>query len=76
MDAVLEFVQAGLGVAVVPSTVVRGRFKVTSLTTPGLRRTVLLARRRGLEPPRAAQVLIERLTEHLRATRRSGTTAD
>jgi DNA-binding transcriptional LysR family regulator len=65
MDAVLEFVQAGLGVAVVPSTVVRGRFTVTAISTPGLHRTVLLARRRGLEPPRAAQVLIERLTEYL-----------
>lgn len=65
MDAVLEFVQAGLGVAVVPSTVVRGRFKVTSISTPGLHRTVLLARRRGLEPPRAAQVLIESMTEFL-----------
>ncbi len=65
MDAVLEFVQAGLGVAVVPSTVVRGRFTVTAISTPGLHRTVLLARRRGLEPPRAAQVFIEDLTASL-----------
>ena len=68
MDAVLEFVQAGLGVAVVPSTVVRNRFRVTSITTPGLHRTVLLARRRGLEPPRAAQVLIETLIAFLRTS--------
>jgi DNA-binding transcriptional LysR family regulator len=68
MDAVLEFVQAGLGTAVVPSMVVRGRFKVTPISAPGLHRTVLLARRRGLEPPRAAQVLIESLTEFLRAS--------
>jgi DNA-binding transcriptional LysR family regulator len=67
MDAVLEFVQAGLGVAVVPRTVVRGRFRATPIAAPGLHRTVLLARRRGLEPPRAAQVLIESLTEFLRA---------
>jgi DNA-binding transcriptional LysR family regulator len=73
MDAVLEFVQAGLGVAVVPSTVVRGRFRVTAISTPGLHRTVLLARRRGLEPPRAAQVLIESLTEFLRSTSVAGT---
>ncbi len=66
MDAVLEFVQAGLGVAVVPSTVVRGRFTVTRISTPGLHRTVLLARRRGLEPSHAAQALIESLTEFLR----------
>jgi DNA-binding transcriptional LysR family regulator len=72
MDAVLEFVQAGLGVAVVPRTVVRDRFRATPIAAPGLHRTVLLARRRGLEPPRAAQALIESLTEYLRA----GTGAD
>jgi DNA-binding transcriptional LysR family regulator len=66
MDAVLEFVQAGLGVAVVPSTVVRDRFRATPISGPGLHRTVLLARRRGLEPPRAAQALIENLIEFLR----------
>jgi molybdate transport repressor ModE-like protein len=65
MDAVLEFVRAGLGVAVVPSTVVRDRFRATPLA-PGLYRTVLLARRRGLEPPRAAQALIDGLTGFLR----------
>ena len=68
MDAVLEFVQAGLGVAVVPSTVVRDRFRATPISSPGLHRTVLLARRRGLEPPRAAQVLIEHLIGFLRAS--------
>jgi DNA-binding transcriptional LysR family regulator len=67
MDAVLEFVNAGLGVAVVPSTVVRGRFRVTPFASPGLSRTVMLARRRDLEPPRAAQALIERLVDGLRA---------
>jgi DNA-binding transcriptional LysR family regulator len=66
MDAVLEFVDAGLGVAVVPSTVVRKRFRATPFSAPGLSRTVLLARRRALEPPRAAQVLIEMLVEYLR----------
>ena len=66
MDAVLEFVEAGLGVAVVPSTVVRERFRATPLAAPGLHRTVLLARRRGLEPPRAAQALIAGLTDFLR----------
>jgi DNA-binding transcriptional LysR family regulator len=67
MDAVLEFVAAGLGVAVVPSTVVRNRFRATPISGPGLHRTVLLARRRGLEPPRAAQALIDGLIEYLRA---------
>ncbi|MDX6240575.1 MAG: hypothetical protein QOG10_5395 [Kribbellaceae bacterium] len=66
MDAVLEFVNAGLGVAVVPSTVVRNRFRVTPFSAPGLSRTVVLARRRDLEPPRAAQALIESLVEYLR----------
>ena len=66
MDAVLEFVDAGLGVAVVPSTVVDDRFRATPFRTPGLSRRVLLARRRDLEPPRAAQVLIERLVDYLR----------
>jgi DNA-binding transcriptional LysR family regulator len=66
MDAVLEFVQAGLGLAVVPSTVVRSRFRATPISDAGLHRTVLLARRRGLEPPRAAQALIETLIEYLR----------
>ena len=66
MDAVLEFVDAGLGVAVVPSTVVDDRFRATPFRAPGLSRRVLLARRRDLEPPRAAQVLIERLVDYLR----------
>jgi DNA-binding transcriptional LysR family regulator len=66
MDAVLEFVDAGLGVAVVPSTVVDDRFRATPFRAPGLSRRVLLARRRDLEPPRAAQVLIEMLVDYLR----------
>lgn len=73
MDAVLEFVQAGLGVAVVPSTVVRNRFKATPISAPGLHRTILLASRRGLEPPRAAQALIESLIEFLRVGAASAT---
>ena len=73
MDAVLEFVQAGLGVAVVPSTVVRNRFRATPISAPGLHRTVLLARRRGLEPPRAAQMLVETMIEFLRAGAASDT---
>jgi DNA-binding transcriptional LysR family regulator len=73
MDAVLEFVQAGIGVAVVPSTVVRNRFRATPISAPGLHRTVLLARRRDLEPPRAAQVLIESLIAFLRDSAANGT---
>jgi DNA-binding transcriptional LysR family regulator len=57
MDAVLRFVEAGLGVAVVPSMVVagRGRLRVTPIAPPGLTRTVALAHRRDVEPPRAAR---------------------
>jgi DNA-binding transcriptional LysR family regulator len=57
MDAVLRFVEAGLGVAVVPSMVVAGRERLhtTPLAAPGLSRTVALAHRRDVEPPRAAR---------------------
>ncbi|HEY2791717.1 MAG TPA: LysR family transcriptional regulator [Micromonosporaceae bacterium] len=65
MDAVLEFVRAGLGHAIVPSTVVRDRFRVTPFAQPGLRRTVLLARRREPRPPRAAQALAEAIINSL-----------
>jgi len=66
MDAVLEFVDAGLGVAVVPSTMVDGPLRATPFRAPGLSRRVLLARRRDLEPPRAAQTFIEMLVDYLR----------
>ncbi len=57
MDAVLRFVEAGLGVAVVPSMVVAGRdrLRATRFAPPGLSRTVALAHRRDVEPPRAAR---------------------
>ncbi|WP_073384662.1 LysR substrate-binding domain-containing protein [Jatrophihabitans endophyticus] len=57
MDAVLGFVAAGLGVAVVPSTVVGERFRTTRLASPGLARTVQVARRSGVELSRAAAEL-------------------
>jgi DNA-binding transcriptional LysR family regulator len=57
MDAVLEFVSAGIGLAVVPSTVVGDRFHTTRFTAPGLTRTVQLAYRRDLEPTRAVRAL-------------------
>jgi DNA-binding transcriptional LysR family regulator len=57
MDAVLRFVEAGLGVAVVPSMVVAGRdrLRATPFASPGLSRTIALAHRRDVEPPRAAR---------------------
>jgi DNA-binding transcriptional LysR family regulator len=60
MDAVLGFVRAGLGMAVVPSMVaVRAGqdLRVTPLAPPGLRRTIALAHRSDVDPPRAAREL-------------------
>jgi DNA-binding transcriptional LysR family regulator len=67
MDAVLGFVRAGLGVAVVPRMVATrsGRgLRVTPLARPGLHRTIALAHRSDVAPPRAARerqrMLLER----------------
>jgi DNA-binding transcriptional LysR family regulator len=65
MDAVLEFVRAGLGIAVVPSTVVRDRFRVTRFAEPGLSRVVRLAYRRDVEPTRAIRALRDAVTGYL-----------
>lgn len=66
MDAVLGFVRAGLGVAVVPRMVATrsGRgLRVTPLARPGLHRTIALAHRSDVAPPRAARELQRRLLE-------------
>jgi DNA-binding transcriptional LysR family regulator len=58
MDAVLGFVRAGLGVAVVPSMVAeRSGLRVTPFAGPGLHRTVSVAHRADVSPPRAAREL-------------------
>ena len=60
MDAVLGFVRAGLGMAVVPSMVAERAgqaLRVTPLAPPGLRRTIALAHRSDVAPPRAAREL-------------------
>lgn len=60
MDAVLGFVRAGLGVAVVPSMVATragSDLRTTPLAPPGLRRTIALAHRSDVAPPRAAREL-------------------
>ena len=60
MDAVLGFVRSGLGVAVVPSMVAAragSDLRVTTLARPGLRRTIALAHRSDVAPPRAAREL-------------------
>jgi DNA-binding transcriptional LysR family regulator len=65
MDAVLGFVQAGLGIAVVPSTVVGDRLRTTPFTAPGLTRTIGLARRRDVGLPRAGAALQHRIISSL-----------
>jgi DNA-binding transcriptional LysR family regulator len=66
MDAVLRFVEAGLGVAVVPSMVLDGRpGLVGTPILPGLRRTVALAHRKDVEPTRAAQAFRTELLSFL-----------
>ncbi|MEU2021764.1 LysR substrate-binding domain-containing protein [Streptomyces sp. NPDC016469] len=60
MDAVLGFVRAGLGVAVVPHMVAArsgADLRATPLARPGLRRTIALAHRSDVAPPRAAREL-------------------
>jgi DNA-binding transcriptional LysR family regulator len=75
MDAVLGFVRAGLGLAVVPSMVAARAglgLRVTALAGPGLRRTIALAHRSDVAPPRAAR----ELQKVLLAARVTGGTAE
>jgi DNA-binding transcriptional LysR family regulator len=67
MDAVLGFVEAGLGVALVPSMVLAGRPRLRSaaLEKPGLHRTIALAHRRDVTPTHAARALREVLHAYL-----------
>ncbi|MEU1329336.1 LysR substrate-binding domain-containing protein [Streptomyces sp. NPDC005865] len=60
MDAVLGFVRAGLGVAVVPRMVAERAgpdLRMTPLARPSLHRTIALAHRSDVAPPRAAREL-------------------
>ncbi|MFD9957783.1 LysR family transcriptional regulator [Amycolatopsis sp. NPDC058986] len=72
MDAVLELVNAGMGLAVVPATMVRDRFRGTPIAAPGLTRTVYLAARRGMAPPRAARALQGEIVRILGETSAAG----
>jgi DNA-binding transcriptional LysR family regulator len=55
LDAVLSFVEAGLGVAVVSPLALRGRTRIRQVSlTPRLRRTIVLARLENVQPSRAA----------------------
>lgn len=73
MDAVLGFVTAGLGMAVVPSMVVADRFRITRFAPPGLSRTIGLAHRKDVEPPRSARALRSVLLEYLNHATIAGT---
>ncbi|MGX6745168.1 LysR family transcriptional regulator [Streptomyces xantholiticus] len=80
MDAVLGFVRAGLGVAVVPSMVAEGAagdLRVTPLAGRGLRQTIGLAHRSDVAPPRAARelqrVLLDSRAEEGRQTASTST---
>ncbi|WP_059009160.1 LysR family transcriptional regulator [Streptomyces specialis] len=67
MDAVLGFVRAGLGVAVVPSMVAeRSGLRATPFVPPGLHRTISVAHRSDVSPPRAARELQRILLTHRR----------
>lgn len=59
MDSVLSLVEAGLGVAVVPSMVLAGhpRLRSAPLAPPGIQRTVAIAERRESTPTHAAAAL-------------------
>ncbi|EFQ81896.1 LysR substrate binding domain protein [Aeromicrobium marinum DSM 15272] len=67
MSAVLRFVEAGLGVAVVPrmALATRPHLKATRLTGPALQRTIALAHRREDALPLAARAFRRELLDHL-----------
>ncbi|MCB5910509.1 LysR family transcriptional regulator [Streptomyces pinistramenti] len=69
MDAVLGFARAGLGIAVVPSMVAeRSGLRITRFATPGMHRTISMAHRGDVSPPRAARELQNILRSHLPPT--------
>ena len=65
MDAVLGFVAAGIGIAVVPSTVAGPQYRTTPLAAPGLTRTIQLARRRDVELSPAARQFEQVVLDHV-----------
>jgi DNA-binding transcriptional LysR family regulator len=75
MDAVLRMVEAGLGVAIVPSLVLSGRpgLRPTRLDGAGwTHRTIALAHRTDVAPTRAADAFRETLLAVLARTSRTG----
>lgn len=74
MDAVLRFVEAGLGLAVVPSMVLDGRpgLAGTPVAPPGLHRTIALAHRKDVHPTHAARAFRGTLLGFLRDAETTG----
>ncbi|GAB3141578.1 LysR substrate-binding domain-containing protein [Micromonospora sonneratiae] len=74
MDAVLSFVAAGLGVALVPGIVTSQLtgLRVTQIAPPGVERTIALARRREAEPTNAARALRRILLDYVRTSAEQG----
>ncbi|MBP2473192.1 DNA-binding transcriptional LysR family regulator [Crossiella equi] len=68
MDAVLRFVETGLGLALVPSLVLAGRptLRGTPLAPPGIPRTVALAHRRDVALTNAAAAFRDTLLGYVR----------
>lgn len=69
MDAVLSFVEAGLGIALVPGIVLARRpgVRITPLAPPGVRRTIAVARRRDIVPTHAGRELRRILLDYIQA---------
>ena len=67
MDAVLRFAEAGLGIAVVPSMVLKNRpgLRGTPLVRPRLLRTIALAHRKDVDPSHAAKAFRHHLMTYL-----------
>jgi DNA-binding transcriptional LysR family regulator len=78
LDAVLAFVEAGLGIAVVPSMVVEGRPKLRRVpfTSPRMTRTIASAHRRDVDPSATARAFRGELLDHLVDAARSGALPD
>ncbi|WP_123670206.1 LysR family transcriptional regulator [Actinocorallia herbida] len=83
MDAVLRFVEAGLGIAVVPSMVLAGRPGLRGVPLspgeggspadrPGLERTIAIAHRKDVAPTHAARAFRETLEGYLTDAARDG----
>jgi DNA-binding transcriptional LysR family regulator len=74
MDAVLSFVEAGLGIAVVPSMVLQDRPKLCGVpfAPPVPIRTIALAHRTDVRPTRAAEEFRTRLFQLLSQAHQQG----